>query len=306
MSVERNRPSFQIELLASAALVVAGGMWGLFWLPLRIFEAAGIGSIYVSILLYATSIVVILPWIIWDFPRFRREWVIAVAVGCFLGGSFSLYAVSLIKTEVVRALLLFYISPVWSTLIAWLWFRERASFTRMLAIGLGVAGLLVVLDYRDGLPWPRNTGDWLALTSGVVWAIGSTIAYRRPAISIIGNLFGFSAGGIIAALIMILIFGASLGQPPAVGLAIKHLPAIAAIAAFAVVPSTIGLNWGTQNLDPGRVGILLMAELVVGTISAAVFATEPFGWREALSVSLIIAAAVTDVFGKLGAVTRSP
>ena len=286
------------ELLPSLTIVFAGATWGLFWLPLRTFEAAGIGSIYTSLLLYAVAILVILPWLVRDFSRFRREWMVAVGVGCFLGGSFSLYAVSLIKTEVVRALLLFYLSPVWSTLIAWLWFREQASVSRILAILLGLAGLLAVLDYRNGLPWPRNTGDWLAFTSGVIWAIGSTISYRRPPLGVAGNLFGFAAGGFISAGIMILIFGTSLGPLPQAGPLLAYLPAIAAMSALALVPSTIGLNWGVQRVDPGRVGILLMAELIVGTISAALLAAEPFGLKESVSVTLILAAALVEVFGK--------
>ncbi len=51
-------------------------------------------------------------------------------------------------------------------------------------------------------------------------------------------------------------------------------------------------------LTPGRVGILLMSDLLVGVISAALYAGEPFGWREGADSLLIIGAALVEVLGK--------
>jgi drug/metabolite transporter (DMT)-like permease len=53
--------------------------------------------------------------------------------------------------------------------------------------------------------------------------------------------------------------------------------------------------WGSQRVDPGRVGLLLMTECVVGTASAALFSGEPFGWREALGSVLILGAGTVEV-----------
>ena len=51
-------------------------------------------------------------------------------------------------------------------------------------------------------------------------------------------------------------------------------------------------------LPPARIGVLLMSEVVVGAISAALLSGEAFGAREALGTLLIVAAALFEVLGK--------
>jgi drug/metabolite transporter (DMT)-like permease len=53
--------------------------------------------------------------------------------------------------------------------------------------------------------------------------------------------------------------------------------------------------WPATLLTPARVGLLLMSEVVVGLISAAVFSGEPFGLREATGAVLIVSAAVLEI-----------
>ena len=53
--------------------------------------------------------------------------------------------------------------------------------------------------------------------------------------------------------------------------------------------------YGAQRLTPGRVGILLLGEVVVGVASAALLTDEPFGWREGLGTALILGAALAEV-----------
>jgi hypothetical protein len=57
-----------------------------------------------------------------------------------------------------------------------------------------------------------------------------------------------------------------------------------------ILPATV--------LPPARIGVLLMSEVVVGAISAALLSGEAFGAREALGTLLIIAAALFEVLGR--------
>ena len=50
-------------------------------------------------------------------------------------------------------------------------------------------------------------------------------------------------------------------------------------------------------LDPGRLGILLQIEAVVGIGSAALLAGEPFGAREAIGAILVVSASLVEVIG---------
>ncbi len=76
------------------------------------------------------------------------------------------------------------------------------------------------------------------------------------------------------------------------------LPWLVLMAAVFLIPVMWGLLWGAQHLDPGRLGILLQTEAIVGIGSAALLAGEPFGAREALGSALVIAAGAVDVLGQ--------
>ena len=57
----------------------------------------------------------------------------------------------------------------------------------------------------------------------------------------------------------------------------------------------IALVWATAYLEPARVGILLMSEVLVGVVSAALFAGETMAGLQWLGGALLISAAVLDV-----------
>ena len=54
--------------------------------------------------------------------------------GLLAGSAFALYIASINLTEVVRAILLFYMTPLWSTLLGVLVLRERLTANRIVAL----------------------------------------------------------------------------------------------------------------------------------------------------------------------------
>ena len=65
--------------------------------------------------------------------------------------------------------------------------------------------------------------------------------------------------------------------------------------AVVMLPINLIILWAATRLEPARVGILLMSEVVVGVLSAALLAGEPFTWREATGAALIVLAGVLEV-----------
>ena len=66
--------------------------------------------------------------------------------------------------------------PVWATLLAFFFLKEKISNKQKLAIGLGLLGLMV-LQYEN-VPIKMRTGDFLALFATVLWAIENTLAKK--------------------------------------------------------------------------------------------------------------------------------
>lgn len=295
MAETRNLPANRL-LLPALAVTICGAMWGGFWIPLRWFEAQGVGGGWVNLTFNAVALLSPLPWLLT-----RKSWsgfVSQAATGLILGSAFSLYTVSLVLTDVLHAILLFYLTPVWSTLACWLFLGERLSLSRIAAMILGFTGMAFILGVTDGLPVPRNAGDWLALASGMLWAAGTLRSFARPATGIALPVFMFAAGGIVSATAVLLV-ASGLSLPLAgAGNFVSVLPWIVLLALIIFVPPNFLVLWAAQRMDSGRVGILLMSEVLVGAITAAAFSGEPFATAELAGTILIVCAGLIEVLGR--------
>lgn len=284
------------HLLPAIAVALCGAMWGGFWFPLRWFDGQGVGGGWVSLMFNAVAAASPLPWLM-----HRKAWegfASQALTGLFLGSAFSLYTVSLVMTDVIHAILLFYLTPVWSTLVGWLFLGERMKLSRIIAMALGFLGMGCILGLNNGLPLPRNAGDWVALISGMLWAAGTLRSFAMPSPGIALPVFTFSIGGLVSSAI-ILAFGAGLAMPLAsIGNLVHALPWIILLALIIFVPPNFLVLWAAQRMNPGRVGILLMTEVLVGSISAALFSGEAFGMIELAGTVLIVCAGLIEVLGR--------
>jgi drug/metabolite transporter (DMT)-like permease len=158
----------------------------------------------------------------------------------------------------------------------------------------------------DGtLPLPRTSGEWLALVSGILWSIATTGIRTTAAPAPAEAAFVFALGGAAGALALAPLLAP---WPAALGAA-----AVGPTLALAAVTgglwwglSMVSLMWATTRLEPARVGILLMAEVLVGALSAAVLAGEPLGRRELVGGVLVLSAGVLELWPSRVAVQRRP
>ena len=113
--------------LAVGALLVSGLLWGTTWIPLRHFARAGLGEIPTTLLSYGAVGLVAFP-LIW---RERRAWWPERALllgGALAGGGANLtYVSGVMMGDVVRVMLLLYLSPVWALLGGALFLGEQVS-----------------------------------------------------------------------------------------------------------------------------------------------------------------------------------
>ena len=284
------------EAFPAILLVLAAAAWGLFWIPLRALEATGFPPGATVAAQFVLPALILAPFAIVLALRGRATGLAQWHTGLFTGGAFALYADSLLLTEVARALILFYVSPAWSTLFE-IWFmKKRLTVARTVAMALGFAGLYVLLGGDGALPLPRNTGDWLAIASGILWAYGSTRVRIFQDVGYFENLLSFFLFGACVPLVLMLFPAAELGPLPTGGEVVRVLPWMALIAVAFLLPVVFVQLYACKWLDPAKVGILLQAEVVFGVASAAILTSEPFGWREAGGFVLVMSSALTEVF----------
>ena len=286
----------QTAVLPSLGVLTAGGVWGLFWYPLRAVEEQGVSVDWVNLMFFAVSAAAILPW------AMKREALgqskDQLVTGFLLGTAFALYLLSLVMTDVVRAILLFYMTPVWSTLVGIAFWGDRLTIRRALALAFGLAGLWLVIQNDQGLPIPQNLGDWIGLLAGFCWSIGTLRSFHRISPSVSSTVLAFSIGGLGATLAFMALRFHTGALSTDMAAVVDVMPLVLVLALCMFTIPNIFVLWAAQRVEPARIGILLLAEVLTGTISAALFSSEPFGMFQMVGAMLIVAAGVVEVMAR--------
>ena len=113
----------------------------------------------------------------------------------------------------------------------------------------------------------------------------------------VGPEFSVRNAQLIAAVLAVLLaMAVPLDTPPQWAAVRDAVPLLVAVMAFWYVPITWMIIWAAARLDPGRVSILLLIEVGVAALSASLMTDEPFGWREAVGGTLIMAAGALEAY----------
>jgi len=291
--------SLDLVSRARLACVYSGITWGLFWIPLRILDRSGIYGAWATVLFYVVPLLFFLPYLVFNWNKILRCGLPLHFIGIASGTALALYADALIYTEVVRGLLLFYLTPVWSMILARIVLGEAITLPRMIAILLGLSGMLVMLGIDVGVPLPRNIGDWMGLLGGLGWAVAAVLLRRDDGSHAMEFTLAYFFWGSVAAVIIAVSPVAGDIELPTMSSVWDVLPWFSVVAVILVIPAAWAVIWGAPHLNPGVVALLFMIEVGVGTVTAAIWAGEPFGWREFIGVVLIVLAGLTELFTEI-------
>jgi drug/metabolite transporter (DMT)-like permease len=290
-SMQEKRPYPEI------IVVIASAAWGLFWIPLRALENRGLDPAWATLSQFLVPFLILAPFAFFRWRHRQPTGIEQYRTGLLIGAAVALYLGSLLLTDVARALILFYAMPAWGTILEVGLMRRPLTRWRVISLLLSLSGMLIILGVGSPLSLSINLGDLMALLSGILFAYGAMRVRQAPETSVFEQLFAFFLYGSVAAVALALLPLAALGQPPSMESLISLAPWLVLIAAGFLIPVMWGIYWGSQNVDPGRLGILLQIEAVVGIGSAALLAGEPFGVRQAVGAVLVISAGLVEVIG---------
>lgn len=283
-------PYPQGTLWTSVIVAASGAFWGLWWIPLRFLESHGLVGNWASVILNAAATLVLLPIVILRSWPSRQDLGPLLVVGLLAGFTFATWNHALLYGAVVRVTLLFYLSPIWATAFGILLLRDPIGPMRILSILLGFAGASMVLEFHGILPVPRDAAEWLALACGVTFALVTVFIRKTHDVAALQKTFVNSLFAVPFALAYLIIAPA---PPPALATVIGALPLIL-LSCVWLVPVAFLILWGAGRLDPGRISILLLFEVLASAVSAALFANEPFGWHEGIGCVLILGAGLLE------------
>lgn len=284
--------STSLEFKAKLACLYAGAVWGLFWIPLRALEEAGINGLWITVIYFLIPTICLMPVVILRWQHVKEGGISLQLTTMLSGGALLLYSTSIVYTDVVRAILLFYLTPIWATILARIFLGDLITPSRVIAMVLAILGMLTIFGLGARFPIPQNIGDWLGIGSGFLWAVAMVRIRMSESHSAIELTAGFFQWSLIFSSGAAFLLATS--QMPDIEQILPALPLLLIFMALLVLPGTYASLWGPKYLSPGIVGLLFMTEIIVGAISVALLAGEPFGIRELIGVLLIAGASMLE------------
>ena len=277
------------------ALAISAGAWGIYWLPQRILEEGGLTGGWGTIAQMIIGVLILSPISVWRKIKGKTSGLELPVTGTLIGGGFICYALSFLLTDVVRALILFYMTPLWTTIFEIMFLKKRPGVERMITLALALGGLWIVFSKQTILPLPENSGDWLALAGGALFAGGMIRLEIIKTDGVFPLIFSFFFYGTIFNIIAGYLLADYLGPMPVIEAFISMASFLIIISVFYFIPTGIVILWSPSKLGAGLCSILFLSEIIVGVISSGILTDEPFGWREIVGSSMIVIGGILAV-----------
>ncbi len=265
-------------------MLAGATMWGVVWYPMRLLEANGLQGLWLALILYATALAVSLPRTAVAAREFSRRpmWLLLLIVTA--GWTNVAFVVAVLEGNILRVLLLFYLSPLWATLMAWRFLHERISRVGFASLGVAMIGALLMLwNPVLDLPWPQGKADWMALSAGFAFALSNIVTRKTQEISVTAKVLCVWIGVIIVALAMIGLF--SIPRPT---VAWPVFAGAVALGCGGILIMTVFVQYGVTHMPVHRSAVLALIELVAGAISQQLLTDEIVSVREWIGGILIV------------------
>ncbi|MFC5496489.1 DMT family transporter [Caenimonas terrae] len=272
------------------ALMLNALVWGISWWPFRVLQSHGVHPLWSTALIYLLSLLCLLalrPGALRAFASQPGLWLLVVASGLTNVG----FNWAVTVGDVVRVVLLFYLMPAWTVLLAWPLLGEKPTAGALARLALALAGVFTVLQAGDGgWPLPREAADWLALLGGFSFSLTNIMLrrlQRAPAQARIAAMFG---GGALMALAAGLAgMGAGIvAAPPAPSFA---WTGVALVLGLAFLVGNVGLQYGAARLSAHTTALVMLSEVIFASASSVALGAADLAPRTWLGGALIVAAA---------------
>ena len=282
-------------LLAVLALALNALVWGLSWWPLRQLDTNGLHPLWATACVFTLATVVLTlispsGWL--HFKQHPQLWWLMAASGLTNVG----FNWAVTTGDVVRVVLLFYLMPTWSLLLAWWLLDERPTRGALVRLSLALLGVVLVLKTPES-PWPlpQDLPDVLALLAGFCFAMTNIWLLRlqhTPESSRMMAMFGGGASmalvcatlatwaGVIPALSMLTANDLGAWAPYVVGLSVAFLV------------SNFTLQYGAARLSAHATAMVMMSEVVFASVSSVALGASALTWRVGLGGGMIVLAAL--------------
>ncbi len=293
-------------VLAVLALALNALVWGLSWWPLRQLATDGLHPLWATACVFTLASVLLTAvrpsgWL--HFKQHPQLWWLMAASGLTNVG----FNWAVTTGDVVRVVLLFYLMPTWSLLLAWWLLGERPTRGALARLGLALLGVVLVLKTPESSwPLPQDLPDVLALLAGFCFALTNIWLLRlqhTPESSRMLAMFGGGAlmalacavlatlSGVIPAVLMAPASVLPTGEVAVAQAALTWAPYVLGLS-FAFLVSNFTLQYGAARLSAHTTAMVMMSEVVFASVSSVALGASTLSWRIGLGGGMIVLAAL--------------
>lgn len=261
--------------LAAAAVVFNALVWGLSWWPLRELQSAGLHPLWSTFIIYVIGVsgaLALSRGALATLLATPGLWVLALGSGLTNVG----FNWAVTVGDVVRVVLLFYLMPAWSMLLAWPILGERPTRMGLLRLALGLGGMVIVLWPAGGgsgggvtAPWAGgfSAADLLSLAGGASFGLTTVMLRRMAHAPSAARMLAMFGGG---AVLSVLAAGAGMlaGVVPAPPAPSAHWVLLAFGLALAFICGNLTMQYGAARLAAGTTALLLLSEILFASASS--------------------------------------
>ena len=286
----RNTPVLAVLALALNALV-----WGLSWWPLRQLDALGLHPLWATAAVFALATLVLMAISPQGWRHFKQHpqlWWLLIASGLTNIG----FNWAVTTGDVVRVVLLFYLMPTWSLLLAWWLLDERPTRSALMRLSLALVGVVLVLKTPESSwPLPQDLPDVLALLAGFCFALTNIWLLRLQHTPESSRMVAMFGGGAVMATVCALVATAT----GVIGVvSVSDVPQVATWAPYVVglsaafLVSNFTLQYGAARLNAHTTAMVMMSEVVFASVSSVALGASALTERVAIGGGMIVLAAL--------------
>ncbi len=284
--------------LAVAGLMFNALVWGLCWWPFKQLESLGLHPLWATALVYGFVFLSIGLWLglrgsLLSWRQHPTLWLLLLASGLTNVG----FNWAVTVGDVVRVVLLFYLMPAWSVLVAWWLLDEKPTGMAFFRLLLALSGLFIVLKTPE-TPWPvpESLADVLALLSGLSFAITNALLLKlKDSPSSSRSLAMFGGGALMATLAALLGMATGVVQTGATP-AWVWLPFVGLLG-ISFLFGNLALQYGAARLTAQTTALVMLSEVLFASVSAVLLGAAQWENRTLWGGSLILLAALLSVVG---------
>ena len=277
------------SLLPIFSLLFGAFVWGIIWYPYRLMANAGVSGIYSSFYVFILTIAIALPYFFIakkKVPIWSKDfWLLALVAG-YTNIS---YVLAVIDGEVVRVMLLFYLSPVWTIFLAHFMLNEDTQKRHYIAVFISLIGAFIMFWEPGYLIHLDSKSDWLALSSGLGFAITNVMTRKHAHMTVNQKALAIWLGVIVVAMICIMF---DKNAMPTLDFFRPVDAAIMMAIALSLFLSTLLVQFGVTQIKAVEASSFFLFEIVVAAISSYFLVGESIALKEWLGGILIIAGVI--------------